>query len=132
MAGQHLGSYSLIVRDKKILLMHRQGGHRVWEFPGGGIKFGESPEKAAEREANEETGLEVQSTGLVLIGSNVASNKHYVHFVYGCNILNGKERVADEDHDKLGWFSLNEMEKLPDLELSVREILPQIRKWLVR
>jgi mutator protein MutT len=34
--------------------------HGKWEFPGGGIDFGETPEQAVIREAKEETGLDVE------------------------------------------------------------------------
>lgn len=39
--------------------------HGKWEFPGGGIEFGEEPEAALLRETKEETGLEVKITRLL-------------------------------------------------------------------
>lgn len=48
----------------RILLLKRSDfettGAGEWEFPGGRIKFGESPENALEREIYEETGLNVK------------------------------------------------------------------------
>lgn len=124
-------SAALLVKNDKILLLHRSVGFRVWEFPGGGIEFGESPEKAAEREANEETGLTVKSAGLLGVFSHVTpQKKHHIWFLYRCKILGDEERVADDDHDKKGWFTLKEMESLPDLALSVKDMLPKLKGFL--
>lgn len=43
-----------------------------WEFPGGGLKFGQTPEGAARAELQEEAGLEAKS--IVLLGEIEPSN----------------------------------------------------------
>ena len=40
-------------------------GAVVWNFPGGGIEEGETPEEACVREVKEETGYDVKTTGLL-------------------------------------------------------------------
>lgn len=131
MKEQSFTSYALIVSNKKVLLLHRSVGFRVWEFPGGGIEFGESPEEAAVREAKEETGLTVKSIGLWMVNSQVTPQKHHhIWFLYRCKIMNGNPSVSDEDHDEIGWFTFEEMKNLPDLALSVKAILPQLKKVL--
>jgi 8-oxo-dGTP diphosphatase len=123
-------SAAFISDKNKVLLLHRSVGFRVWEFPGGGIEFGESPEEAAVREATEETGLSVKSLGLATIGSHVIKEHHYIFFLYRCKVQSGEAKAKDEDHDKHGWFTFDEMAKLPDLALSLRVILPKIKKML--
>ena len=55
---------ALIWRGGEVLIAKRasDADHLpdVWEFPGGKIEAGETPEAAATREAREETGLEVE------------------------------------------------------------------------
>ena len=57
----------VIISNNKVLLTRRvnipQQG--LWTFPGGFVDAGEDPERAAERECLEETGLNVKVSGLV-------------------------------------------------------------------
>lgn len=50
-------------RDGKILLIQRRDSNpmwdKQWEFPGGKLEAGESPEAAMQREIGEETGLHI-------------------------------------------------------------------------
>ncbi|NQT49452.1 NUDIX domain-containing protein [Candidatus Kuenenbacteria bacterium] len=51
---------TIIIKDKKILLMHRiRDGKEYYVVPGGIVEDGETVEETAVREAQEETGLEV-------------------------------------------------------------------------
>lgn len=61
------GVRTLVLNEKGEVLLVRHTYSPGWHFPGGGIKPGESPEKAARREAYEETGIETQDA-LSLIG----------------------------------------------------------------
>ncbi|HET6384312.1 MAG TPA: (deoxy)nucleoside triphosphate pyrophosphohydrolase [Armatimonadota bacterium] len=53
---------AIIIQDGLVLLTRRSPGAHLaglWEFPGGKIAPGESPEEAVRREVHEETGLVV-------------------------------------------------------------------------
>jgi len=53
--------------DGRIVLIQRsiEPGYGRWTFPGGFVERGEGAEQAAEREALEETGVEIEVTGIV-------------------------------------------------------------------
>jgi len=129
MKEQGFASAACIIKNKKILLLHRIKNYDVWELPGGKIEFGESPEEAAVREAKEETGLIVKSLGLITISSEITPQKHHhIWFYYKCKILKGKIKIGDGEHKEYNWFTFNELKKLPDLALSVKIILPKLFK----
>ncbi len=56
---------AIIIRNKKLLVIHRQKFERdYYTLPGGGVEFDETFEEACIREVNEETGLDVISIRL--------------------------------------------------------------------
>ncbi len=102
----------LIVRDGMILLGKRGPGTRApgkWSFPAGFVERGELVERAAAREAREETGLDV-AVG-PLLGLFSEDQEPVVLAVFEGEIISGTARAAD-DLTELGWFALD---RLPDL-----------------
>ena len=62
------GGVRVIVLDEEnriLMVKHDHPERTVWMVPGGGIEEGESSAQAAAREVFEETGLEVEVSGLV-------------------------------------------------------------------
>jgi 8-oxo-dGTP diphosphatase len=57
---------AVVEHNDRFLIGQRQAGAMLagyWEFPGGKIELGESPEEAAVRECREEAGVDVKSCG---------------------------------------------------------------------
>jgi len=102
----------IIYKDGMVLIQRRPpkgllGG--LWEFPGGKIEAGETPENALIREIREETGLEVE------IGSQLTQLKHaYTHFkinltCFVCEYQSGTARPKAST--ALRWVKPGELTK---------------------
>lgn len=128
---QKCATAACIIKDNKVLLLHRVSNFDLWEFPGGGIEFGENPKDGATRETGEETGLKVKNNGLLGVSSYLSSNgNHHIFLVYKCEFLDGEVKIGDDDHTEYSWFTYEEIEKIPNLSLSVKFILKELRNLL--
>jgi ADP-ribose pyrophosphatase YjhB (NUDIX family) len=71
---------SVLVVDRGRVLLTKREDFEVWCLPGGSVEAGESLGQAAIREVREETGLEIELTGLVGIYSRPSWSTHSVVF----------------------------------------------------
>jgi ADP-ribose pyrophosphatase YjhB (NUDIX family) len=65
---------AVVKNDAYEVLMIERTDNGLWALPGGAQDFGESLADAARREVNEETGIEIEITGL----SGIYSDPHHV------------------------------------------------------
>ncbi|MFF1441889.1 NUDIX hydrolase [Streptomyces sp. NPDC058295] len=70
-ANSLVPSVTAVARNEagEVLLIHKTDND-LWALPGGGIDLGESAPSAAVRETKEETGFDVEVTGLIGIYTN--------------------------------------------------------------
>jgi len=116
----------LVEHEGKVLLVRRRLNPRrgLWTFPAGFVDFDEDPVEAAVRECREETGLEVEVTGLF----DVASGREHeggadLLLVYRARLVGGEQRPAD-DADRVAFFALDQ---LPPLAFHATRVL--LDKW---
>ncbi len=101
---------------------HLQAGGR-WEFPGGKLEDGETPDAALAREIEEELGVEIEvgelfdSTTTIVDGLEITLSCYFVRPV-------AEAPQFSTDHDELGWF---ERERLVWLNWAAPD-LPAVRK----
>jgi len=124
----------IIRRDGKCLLGRRplgkaQGG--LWEFIGGKIEPGETPEQALARECREEIALDIVNEKIRTSVTHTYPEKTIHLTLIDCEPAPGSEPTALE-HAELGWFTPEEMWSLDfcpaDAEL-VQEMFPHVKKW---
>jgi len=115
-------------RDKWLLGLAKNTGDdrdNKWIHPGGGIKPGETPEKAATREAKEETGVRCRA----ISGPLEDSQKPDVAFVV-CKTNDSKKDCLRPNHEfaLLGWFTVREMRAL-NLYENVRRLIDRAKSF---
>jgi len=113
---QKIAAGVIVEHEGKVLLVRRRMNPRrgMWTFPAGFVDFDEAPADAAVRECREETGLEVEITGLLDV---IAGREHErgadVIIIYHARPVAGEARAAD-DVDRVAFCAPDE-DKLPPL-----------------
>ncbi|MBI5825241.1 MAG: NUDIX domain-containing protein [Chloroflexi bacterium] len=97
-----------IIHEGKILLTKRED-FETWILPGGGVEDGESIAQAAIRETKEETGLDVELTGLVGVYSRL-SNMSPVHAIlFTARPIGGEIKCQEGETIAVEWFAFDEL-----------------------
>jgi ADP-ribose pyrophosphatase YjhB (NUDIX family) len=97
----------ILERDEHIVLVRRRFEPMagLWSLPAGFMEYGESPEATAVRETLEETGLEIELTGLQnAYRAGADTGVPVLLLVYRARLVGGT-LVAGDDADEAGWFA---------------------------
>lgn len=104
-----------IVRDGRVLAARRTTPVEAagrWEFPGGKVEPGETPEDALVREIAEELGCSIGVTGW--LPGEVAIGGEHVLTVATAQLLDGEPRP--HEHDAVRWLGADELDTVDWLE----------------
>ena len=122
---------AIIIRDKKLLVFHRQKPNRdYYILPGGGVEFDESFGEACIREIKEETGFDVIS--IQLVRKYITLEKEEDYFLArvppGEPVLGGAEaeRQSPEDHYAFEWVDMERLKEINLLPEAARRICLEI------
>lgn len=132
---------ALIVKDHKVLMSlrsdpHRPEFHKVWEFPGGAVEFGEDVTETLKREVKEEIGYEIEIVSHPLqVTTKAKEGKTYKYQVilipYICKIIGGDGIHSDAEVIETKWFDLEEVPKLhlfDDDDTMIKNLTPTIKQ----
>ena len=114
----------LLVKDDKVILIHRyRGGREYWVIPGGHIDEGETPEQAAVREVKEETNLDIYD--LTLLWEDEKGYVFKAKFKDGELQFTGPElENANENNSYvLEWVSVVKAKDLVVYPVKIKEFL---------
>ena len=100
----------IIESDNEILIARRKNGQHLaglWEFPGGKIEKGESPEACIKRELFEELNIEVSIDSFFMDSIYKYDEKTILLKSYKCKATS--KDIALNDHDKALWIKTHEL-----------------------
>jgi 8-oxo-dGTP pyrophosphatase MutT (NUDIX family) len=115
---RHLASVVVVDEHERVLLMRR---HRfitdcwAWELPMGLIEEGESPEEAAAREVEEETGWRPGTlTPLIYAqpANGITDSEHYLFRADGATYIG--EPTEKNESDQIEWIPLSKVREMID------------------
>ena len=111
-----VSAVALIDIEGRVLLSQRPEGKSMaglWEFPGGKVEPGETPEAALIRELHEELGIDTWSSCLAprTFASHGYPEFHLLMPVFACRKWQGTPR--GREGQALRWARVSEMRKIP-------------------
>ncbi|GAB5387289.1 MAG: 8-oxo-dGTP diphosphatase MutT [Alphaproteobacteria bacterium] len=97
---------AMIDSDGRVLIAKRPEGKKLaglWEFPGGKVEPGETPEQALVRELQEELGINTAESCLspFTFASHEYDDFHLLMPLYLCRVWEGNPQ--SHEHDGLEW-----------------------------
>ena len=100
---------AVILKDGKIFATQRgYGAYKdYWEFPGGKIEPGETPEQALIREIREELATEIRVKELLTTVEYDYPEFHLSMDCFICAVLHGKLELIE--HESASWLSMDHL-----------------------
>ena len=123
---------AIIRKDNKIFATQRGYGEWKdwWEFPGGKMEAGESPEEALKREIREELSTDISVDDLLCTVEYDYPKFHLTLHCYLCSLL--AETLRLNEHEAARWLTKDELDSVRWLpaDLEVVDMISQIMKTL--
>lgn len=123
---------ALIDTEGRVLLAQRPEGKSLaglWEFPGGKVEQGETPEVALIRELAEELGIETKSSCLapLTFASHSYDDFHLLMPLFACRRWTGIP--TPQEGQNLAWVRARGLRDYPMPPADI-PLIPVLRDWL--
>lgn len=127
-----VSAVALIDVDGRILLAQRPEGKSMaglWEFPGGKVEPGETPEAALVRELHEELGIDTWKSCLapLTFASHSYADFHLLMPLFACRKWEGQPQ--GREGQTLKWARANQLKDYPMPPADI-PLIPILRDWL--
>ena len=127
-----VAAVALIDKDGRVLLAQRPEGKSLaglWEFPGGKVEPGESPETALIRELHEELGIDTWTSCLapLTFASHSYDAFHLLMPLFACRRWQGIPHP--HEGQKLAWVRAADLGDYPMPPADI-PLIPVLRDWL--
>ena len=127
-----VSAVALIDRDSRVLLAQRPEGKSMaglWEFPGGKIEPGETPEAALVRELNEELGIDTWESCLapLTFASHSYEDFHLLMPLFACRKWEGVPQ--SREGQALKWVRASELRSFPMPPADI-PLISILRDWI--
>lgn len=127
-----VSAVALIDVDGRVLLAQRPSGKSMaglWEFPGGKVEHGETPEAALIRELQEELGIDTWASCLapLTFASHAYDDFHLLMPLFACRKWGGTPQA--KEGQTLKWVRPNALKDYPMPAADV-PLIPILRDWL--
>ncbi|HXF53666.1 MAG TPA: 8-oxo-dGTP diphosphatase MutT [Hyphomicrobiaceae bacterium] len=123
---------ALVDRDNRVLISQRPASKPMaglWEFPGGKVGEGETPEAALVRELHEELGIKVCESCLApfTFASHAYEQFHLLMPLYLCRSWEGE--IAPREGQAVRWVRASRLREFPMPPADV-PLIPMLRDLL--
>ncbi|GGE15642.1 NTP pyrophosphohydrolase [Gemmobacter megaterium] len=127
-----VAAVALVDPDGRVLLAQRPEGKSMaglWEFPGGKVEPGETPEAALVRELREELGIDTWASCLapLTFASHGYEGFHLLMPLYACRRWQGT--VMPREGQRLKWVRPAQLAEYPMPPADI-PLIPILRDWL--
>ena len=127
-----VSAVALIDPDGRVLLGQRPEGKSMaglWEFPGGKVEPGETPEVALIRELQEELGIDTWASCLapLTFASHSYDDFHLLMPLFACRKWKGTPQ--SREGQALQWVRPNQLNDYP-MPAADKPLIPILRDWL--
>jgi 8-oxo-dGTP diphosphatase len=127
-----VSAVALIDADGRVLLAQRPEGKSMaglWEFPGGKVEAGETPEAALIRELKEELGIDTWQSCLapLTFASHAYSDFHLLMPLFACRKWQGT--ATPREGQVLAWVRPAALRDYP-MPPADLPLIPILRDWL--